>query len=516
MNKIAEKLKSLFINVTPLRFSIIVGILNLVLYHKPLFKFIFEDIDLRNPKYIITIISIALIVLIANALIIYLMCLISRIFTKIIWSIFFILNAAAMYFIATFKILVEITVISNVLNTNVKEATSFISTELILYILFLGILPSIYIFFTKISKVKFTKALKHIGCPLISLIVICAVNIIPSLKWAYLNQLVLTSNLYPWTYVANAQIYYRLERKNNRVEHLLPDGKIKNNDKAVVILVIGESARSNNFSLYGYKRNTNPLLSKIKDLHTFKAHSEATYTIAGVKAMLEDKEHKELYECLTSYLHRTGAYVIWRTTNNGQPKMKIDKYMDADSLAKIPSPFRKNYDEVLLSGLKEEIMAATKDKVLIVLHTGTSHGAKYSMHYPKEFEIYSPVNTTTALEKWDRQYVINAYDNTIVYTDYILNNVINILKEIPGVHSTMMYVSDHGESLGENGIYMHGLSRRLAPDEQRNIPFIVWQSDNYRTLKHNDELSQHHVFHSVLNFLSVESPVYQENLNIFK
>ena len=131
MNKIAEKLKSLFINVTPLRFSIIVGILNLVLYHKPLFKFIFEDIDLRNPKYIITIISIALIVLIANALIIYLMCLISRIFTKIIWSIFFILNAAAMYFIATFKILVEITVISNVLNTNVKEATSFISTELI-------------------------------------------------------------------------------------------------------------------------------------------------------------------------------------------------------------------------------------------------------------------------------------------------------------------------------------------------------------------------------------------------
>ena len=122
--------------------------------------------------------------------------------------------------------------------------------------------------------------------------------------------------------------------------------------------------------------------------------------------MLEDKEHKELYECLTSYLHRTGAYVIWRTTNNGQPKMKIDKYMDADSLAKIPSPFRKNYDEVLLSGLKEEIMAATKDKVLIVLHTGTSHGAKYSMHYPKEFEIYSPVNTTTALEKWDRQYVI--------------------------------------------------------------------------------------------------------------
>ncbi len=103
-----------------------------------------------------------------------------------------------------------------------------------------------------------------------------------------------------------------------------------------------------------------------------------------------------------------------------------------------------------------------------------------------------------------------------MYTDYILNNVINILKEIPGVHSTMMYVSDHGESLGENGIYMHGLSRRLAPDEQRNIPFIVWQSDNYRTLKHNDELSQHHVFHSVLNFLSVESPVYQENLNIFK
>lgn len=320
----------------------------------------------------------------------------------------------------------------------------------------------------------------------------------------------------PWAYTVNIARYYKHLYQNNKPEVKLPDAKIKDNNKAVVVLVIGESARRENFSIYGYSRNTNPLLSAIPNLHHFNAQSDATFTIAGVKAILDYKPAaKKKYECLTSYLHRTGSYVIWRTTNNGQPKMTTDKYMDADSLAKIPSPFRKNYDEVLLSGLKDEIMATTKDKVLIVLHTGTSHGAKYSMHYPKEFEIYKPVNKSADLEKCNRQDIINAYDNTIVYTDYILNNVIKILKEIPGVHSTMMYVSDHGESLGESGFFMHGVDRLVAPKQQYEIPFIIWTSDNYRTIKNLGELSQHYVFHSTLNFLSIESPIYNEELNIF-
>lgn len=112
--------------------------------------------------------------------------------------------------------------------------------------------------------------------------------------------------------------------------------------------------------------------------------------------------------------------------------------------------------------------------------------------------------------------LMNAYDNTIVYTDYILHSIIEDLQQLKDYRSTMLFVSDHGESLGESNLYMHGVPMGIAPKEQYEIPFIVWLSDNSKHLKSNDFLTQHHVFHSVLNFLSVDSPVYNEEMNIFE
>ncbi len=112
---------------------------------------------------------------------------------------------------------------------------------------------------------------------------------------------------------------------------------------------------------------------------------------------------------------------------------------------------------------------------------------------------------------------MNAYDNTIVYTDYILYKVIEDLKQLKEYKSAMIFVSDHGESLGEKNLYMHGLPLSIAPKEQYEIPFIVWLSDNsLKQLKPNKILSQNHVFHSVLNFLNIQSPIYNEEMNIFK
>ena len=509
------RLKSLFIDISTLRFAVIISILNAVLFHIPFIKFCISQTNIGTFKGLFILTSFFFVLFALNVIITLLLCLISRRLAKILWCIFFIINAISLYFINTFGVILDEPMIGNVLNTNTTEAYSFISTSLVAYTVLLGILPAIYISQVKMPERHYKKTFSHIGILSGSILIVVILNII-NFSWITTNIYIIKSSVMPWAYTVNIARYYKHLYQNNKPEVKLPDAKIKDNNKAVVVLVIGESARRENFSIYGYSRNTNPLLSAIPNLHHFNAQSDATFTIAGVKAILDYKPAaKKKYECLTSYLHRTGAYVIWRTTNNGQPKMTTDKYMDADSLAKIPSPFRKNYDEVLLSGLKEEIMAATKDKVLIVLHTGTCHGPIYSMHYPKEFEIYKPVNKSADLEKCNRQDIINAYDNTIVYTDYILNNVINILKEIPGVHSTMMYVSDHGESLGESGFFMHGVDRLVAPKQQYEIPFIIWTSDNYRTIKNLGELSQHYVFHSTLNFLSIESPVYNEELNIF-
>lgn len=291
----------------------------------------------------------------------------------------------------------------------------------------------------------------------------------------------------------------------------------KRQRKSVVVLVIGESARSQNFSLYGYNKNTNPLLSKTSNVFHFKANSCATYTTAGVKCILEHTNTDDLYEILPNYLYRNDVEVIWRTTNWGEPPLHIANYQNKEALMKDCNKPECDYDEVLVNGLKEQILASKKNKVLVVLHTSTSHGPTYSKKYPSKFEVFKPVCNSVELGKCSQTELVNAYDNTIVYTDYILHNVIENLKELKDYKSTMLFVSDHGESLGEKNLYMHGVPLSIAPKEQYEIPFIVWLSDNSnKKLKPNEVLSQNHVFHSVLNFLGVESPIYKEEMNIFK
>lgn len=121
----------------------------------------------------------------------------------------------------------------------------------------------------------------------------------------------------PWSYVVNTNRYYLHKSKKNEKQIMLPNATIKNNEKSIVVLVIGESARSKNFSLYGYNKNTNPLLSKIKNVHCYNAESSATYTTAGVKSILEHKNTSKLFEILPNYLYRNGVEVVWRTTNWG-------------------------------------------------------------------------------------------------------------------------------------------------------------------------------------------------------
>jgi lipid A ethanolaminephosphotransferase len=335
-------------------------------------------------------------------------------------------------------------------------------------------------------------------------------------RWIDKNSTKLGALAMPWSYMVNTSRYYIKKSKENEKEILLPDATIKDTVKSIAVLVIGESARSENFSLYGYEKPTNPLLSKIENLHNFNATSCATYTTAGVKCMLEYKDTNELYEILPNYLYRNNVEVIWRTTNWGEPPVHIKNFFNKEDLRNGCEGEECNYDEILLKGLKEQILASKKDKILIILHTSTSHGPTYNKKYPPEFEKFKPVCNSVELGQCSQEELINAYDNTIVYTDYLLANLIDDLKQLKEYNSTMLFVSDHGESLGENNLYMHGIPKAFAPKEQLEIPFIVWLSDGSIKLKPNETLSQNHVFHSVLNFLAIDSPIYNEDLNIFE
>jgi lipid A ethanolaminephosphotransferase len=289
-----------------------------------------------------------------------------------------------------------------------------------------------------------------------------------------------------------------------------------------VVLVIGESARKANFQLYGYQRPTNPFLSKQAGLKVYQATSCATYTTAGTKDILEPKNSDELYELLPNYAFRTGVDVAWRTSNWGEPPIHIDEYLTDTELADLYPDENADFDGILFKGLRERIASSKKNKVLIILHTSTSHGPKYADKYPKEFEVFKPVARSVEEGEANVNLLVNAYDNTILYTDYLLDGLINTLRSLDGWHSAMIFISDHGESLGENKIFMHGLPMRLAPKVQYEIPFLVWTSENFRDYKSHSEqslpaiLEQHYVFHSVLNLLSIQSPAYNKDFDIFK
>lgn len=503
-------------NLKITHFALLMSFLNLVFFHFSFYSFVFQNLDYKSLNGIVIIISLVIIMLVANAFVFYLLFSLSRFVGKPLLITFFIINSVAVYFTNTYGVIIDKSMIGNILNTNYDESSSFFSFKLILYVIFLGIIPSIYLIKIKIINVVWKKFLITSSLTLLFIVILVFAN---ASNWLWIDKhsKKLGGLAMPWSYSVNTALFYIDKHKKNQKEILLPDATIKDNEKSVVVLVIGESARSHNFSLYGYEKNTNPLLSKTKNVFHFNATSCATYTTAGVKGILEHTRTDDLYEILPNYLYRNNVDVVWRTTNWGEPPVHIKDYQNRDILRANCKGEGCNYDEILLTGLKEQIASSKKNKVLIILHTSTSHGPTYSKKYPPRFEVFKPVCNSVELGNCSHQELINAYDNTIVYTDYILYNIIEDLKQLKEYKSAMLFVSDHGESLGEKNLYMHGVPLSIAPKEQYEIPFIVWVSDNSaKQLKHNKILSQNHVFHSVLNFLGVQSPIYDEKMNIFK
>jgi lipid A ethanolaminephosphotransferase len=182
-------------------------------------------------------------------------------------------------------------------------------------------------------------------------------------------------------------------------------------------------------------------------------------------------------------------------------------------------------DEILLQGLQSFIDNLDKDTVL-VLHQMGSHGPEYFKRYPKAFEKFTPVCESNALNNCSRESIVNGYDNTLLYTDHVLASLIDILRSNQSkVDTAMIYLSDHGESLGEYNLYLHGTPYMLAPDQQKHVPMIAWFSDSYQQSfavdthclekERNAPLSQDNLFHSMLGLLQVHTSVYNPALDMF-
>ena len=492
---------------------VVLSVFTVLAYHFPFFSLVLKNTE-GGLNGTLIFAGLAVLMLALDFFFYYLILYVGRFVGKCILAFTFIADAITLYFINSYEVLITDKMMGNVFNTQFSEASGFFSLSAVMYVVFLGILPCVYIFAQKVEYGSFKRFMANIGAGL-GIVLAVALGHMKNWPWIDRNSTELGSLLMPWSYTVNTFRYYSAEKKRNAKEILLPDAAIVKGGRDVCVLIIGESARRDHFSLYGYERQTNPFTAK-DSVTALIADAAATYTTAGVKAILSHEPSSKLYEILPNYMNRAGVDVTWRTSNWGEPPVHIEKYLKVKDLKARYPEADDRYDGILLEGLKEDILASDKAKTLVVIHTNTSHGPTYFKKYPSEFEEFTPVCTTVEMSKADTQELMNAYDNSIIYTDWLIHSVIETLKEIPEVRSCMMYVSDHGESLGENNLYMHGVPMSMAPAEQVEIPFIVWDSDENTSIKNLEKVGQYHVFHSIMNFLGIESPIYDEEKNIFE
>lgn len=459
-------------------------------------------------------VSAFLLMLGLDFLVYYVLLFIGRFAGKCLLAFTMVGNAVMLFFENNYKVLVTKSMMGNVFNTQYSEASNFFSWALTGYILFLGIPPCIYLFVCKTNYGGGRRLLRQTGITLGALVAILLVNM-SNVLWIDRHSTELGSVIAPWSYIVNTCRHYSSQKKRNAKEILLPDGRIVTKSRDVCVLIIGESARRDHFRYYGYHRNTNPYTAK-DNITAIPAVAAATNTIAAVRAMLQPEAADQLYEILPNYLYRLGVEVTWRTSNWGEPPTHFPNYIKKKELQdRYPSNDQRQYDGILLCGLAEEIRACPKNKHFIVIHTYTNHGPVYSNNYPLQFEVFKPVCKTVEMAHVSREELFNAYDNSMVYTDYLIHKVVGMLRRMTDIRSCVLYMSDHGESLGENGLYMHGVPMFMAPSEQVEIPFLVWTSDTAIKIRQQQVVEQYSIYHSVLHFLGIESPVLKKSKSIF-
>jgi len=299
-----------------------------------------------------------------------------------------------------------------------------------------------------------------------------------------------------------------------------------------VIMIVGEALRADHFGLNGYTRETTPKLKKEKGILNFSnVYSCGTSTAESVPCMFSifDRENYSYkkgisHENVLDVLKHTGEVsLLWRDNNSDSKGVAL----------RIPYEYYKSpvnntkcqdgecRDEGMLVGLDRYIHEQKNKDILIILHQMGNHGPAYYKRYPKAFEKFTPVCETNQLEKCTQQEISNAYDNAILYTDDFLIKTINFLKKYAKTHQTaMFYMSDHGESLGENGIYLHGLPYFMAPDAQKHIAALAWfgpQRQKRLPVKqiHLDTYYSHdNLFHTLLGIFDVKTKVYDKKLDM--
>jgi lipid A ethanolaminephosphotransferase len=500
---------------------------NGVLYHLPLYSFAAGDLAPLSLPGLLTLLTLFVLVMLLTVLALFLCALVSQRLLKPLSIAMVIGNAIALYFIQTYQVILDKAMMGNVFNTNAGEAGSYLDPAMLWHVLLFGVLPAWLI--SRVTVIHVSR-LRTLAALLLSLFAGVGWLYLNAQTWLWIDQhgRRLGGMILPWSYTLNAARYQSEKAMQSRELTLLPAARFAPSaKKTVVVLVIGESARAANFSLYGYARDTNPRLAQSGAVALQHTRACSTYTTASLQCMLAHLDTGSTlfhnYEALPSYLQRHDVDTIWRTRNWGEPPLKVNTYQRDSELVGSCTGAHCAFDEVLLTGLAERIKASASDKVFVVLHQSGSHGPDYFNHYPPDGEKFAPVCRSVQLQDCTPDSVTNAYDNTVLYTDRFLGATIALLRALPDAETLLVYASDHGESLGEFGLYLHGTPYALAPDVQKDVPYIVWMSDAFKSRKtlaadaalNRAKHAHQTLFHSIMGAFGMQSDIYDPRLDIF-
>jgi lipid A ethanolaminephosphotransferase len=462
-------------------------------------------------------------------------------------------GALGMHFMLSYGVVIDPTMIVNVLQTDPRETRDLLSWKMLLTVLIVAGLPALWLWRQNVQNLSWPRqALSNLVFGIAACVVI-AVALALSFQTFSSNMRNHTHLRYLINPLNSLYALGNLATKPLRkgpmpMTTLAQDAALgasyalPTNKPPLMLLVVGETARSGNFGTNGYARQTTPELAALGTTERIaslrNAWSCGTSTATSLPCMFSHlgKEGFESrnanYENLVDVLQRAGLAVLWLDNQSGC-KGLCDRIPNASTIGlKVPSLCEGGecFDAIMLDNLDERIAAlpaAQRAKgVVVVMHQMGSHGPAYYKRVPTAFKKFTPECASNALQDCTREQVVNSYDNTIAYTDYFLASTIKWLKAKENIaQAAMVYVADHGESLGENNLYLHGLPYAIAPDVQKRVPWITWLSGSFAARSKVDvaclntradtRVTHDNYFHSVVGLLDVKTSVYRRELDVY-
>lgn len=483
---------------------------------------------------------LSLIIVFGGATVILLSALCFQKSTKPVLMIVLLLSSAAAYFMDSYGVIISDDMMRNIAHTSTAETLELLNFKLLAYMIALGVMPAIAVAMAPLKPQNFraelVARLKLAGITVA--LIIAAVLAFGSFYASFFRQhKELRQHANPSYYLYSAAKFavQSLQAKTNApivtvgADAAIPASDI---DRELVIMVVGETARADRFSLNGYQRDTNPQLQKLNVVNFTNFWACGTSTAVSVPCIFLRDSHAGAAtskittdENLLDVLRRSNVAVLWRD-NNSDSKGVASRatFQDYKSPTNNTVCDIECRDEGMLVGLQDFIDSHPKGDILIVLHQMGNHGPAYFRRYPPEFEKFKPACKNSDLSRCTREEIGNAYDNAILYTDHFLAKIIELLrKNDPKFETSLFYVSDHGESLGENGLYLHGLPKAIAPDTQLHIPALMWFGSNFRDVnipalreKVDQRFTHTNVFHTLLGIFEVETSAYRPEMDILE